>query len=185
MYKLLKNEYIKFGNSYISHLSFFAMLLPLALTITVWYLRKDSFTTKNMYNWSALINSLQLFYSLFLGTIIPSFIAVFSVYYEIQEKTLKNLLTMPYSRIQILLSKIIYSCTTIILINIVIWIITIIFGILLGFENSVNVILSETLKLVLPNLATVIFVPIMVFLTICFKSFIHGMLLTVVCSVMN
>ncbi|MCG8482510.1 MAG: hypothetical protein MJA31_04305, partial [Clostridia bacterium] len=31
----------------------------------------------------------------------------------------------------------------------------------------------------------VIFVPIMVFLTICFESFIHGMLLTVVCSVMN
>ena len=185
MYKLLKNEFVKFSNSYIYYLSFFAMLLPLVLSIIIWYLRRDSFTTSNMYHWDGLINSLQLFYSLFLGAIIPSFIAVFAVFYEFQEKTLHNLLTMPYSRTQILLAKIISSCSIIILINIAVWIIAVIFGLLLGFDNSVNVIFAKTMKLLLPNLATVLFVPIMIFLTLSFRSFLHGMVLTVVCSVMN
>ena len=185
MYKLLKNEHIKFRNSYINYLSLLAMLLPLALSLTVWYLRRDSFSVRGMYNWSGLINSLQLFYSLFLGAIIPSFIAVFSVYYEMQEKTFKNLLTTPYSRSQILIAKVIYSCTVIISINLVIWILTVIFGLLLGFNSSVGVVFNETMKLLLPNLATVLFVPIMLFLTIRFRSFLHGMLLSTICSILN
>ena len=76
------------------------MIFPVVFTSLI-YRFTDSFTV----NWSNYINSLHLFYGIFLGALIPSFVAIFAVYYELKSGTIKNLITSPYSRVKIVITS--------------------------------------------------------------------------------
>ena len=167
MVKLIKNEFKKFSNSYINFVSFAAMLFPVLFTAPIYY-----FTDNFRFEWHAYINSLHLFYGIFIGSLIPSFIAIFSIHYEFKEGTMKNLVTSPYSRTQIIVSKIIYVSVFVFLLYIGAAILVVLSGLLIGLETSVADAVNVLKLLIIPGMTTVVLVPMMIFLTLVFKNFV-------------
>ena len=166
---LIKNEFKKFSNSYINIVSLLAMLFPVVFTFIVYHFSGDKMMGND---WAAYTASLHLFYGVFLGGLIPSFIAIFSIYYEFKEGTIKNLLTSPHSKLKIILSKILYVCLFIALMYTIIAVLVVVSGLMLGFDSSASAILNSLKFVIIPGLSTIVFVPMMVFLTLLFKSFI-------------
>lgn len=72
------------------------------LVILAFLFTKDTFINTNGYNWTTY-NKLFIEFLVFLiGPLITSFVSIFSIYYEYSQKTMKNILTTPFSRINIL-----------------------------------------------------------------------------------
>ena len=132
MVRLVKNEFRKFSNTYINIVSLFAMLVPILFTAAVYYFNSAGFK----HDWKAYTTSLHLFHGIFLGAIVPSFIAIFSIYHEIREGTMKNLLASPFSREKIIISKIVYVSVFVIGLYFLIAVLVILSGIMIGFDAS-------------------------------------------------
>ena len=173
MFKLVKNEFKKYSNSYINTVAFAAMLFPVLFTSLIYYF-SDSFA----FTWYAYINSLHLFYGIFLGALIPSFIAIFSVYYEFKEGTIKNLLTSPHSRTQIIISKTLYISIFVVALYIAAAVLVILSGMLIGLETSFSDVVNVLKKIIVPGMATVILVPMMIYFTLVFRSFVVPVVIT-------
>jgi bacitracin transport system permease protein len=185
MFRLLKCEFKKFKNTYVNLLSFMGMLLPVMLVALVFLLRKDYLIKSDGYNWKNFNQQLSIFFIFLVGPIITSFIAVFSIFYEYQEKTMKNVLSSPNGRIKIIFVKIIYVSLFVILQYVIVALVNILCALILGFEIKADSLFVNSVALILAGLSTVILVPLMMFATLLFKSFIPGMMLTVVGTISN
>jgi hypothetical protein len=167
MIKIIKNEFKKYSNSYINFVSFAAMLFPILFTAPIYYFT-DNFT----FAWHAYITSLHLFYGIFLGSLIPSFIAIFSIYYEFKEGTMKNLLTSPHSRIQIIVSKMLYVSIFVIGLYIAAALLVLFSGMIIGLNTSFIDAINTLQMIIIPGMITIVLVPMMIFLTLVFKNFV-------------
>jgi hypothetical protein len=167
MITLIKNEFRKFSNSYINFVSFAAMLFPVLFTSLIYY-----FTDSFAFTWYAYISSLHLFYGIFLGSLIPSFVAIFSIYYEFKEGTMKNLVTSPYSRTQIIISKTLYVSLFVIGLYIAAAILVVLSGVLIGLDTSFQDVVHGLKMVIIPGMTTVVLVPLMIFLTLVFRNFV-------------
>lgn len=185
MFRLLKCEFKKFRSTYINSLSFLGMLLPVILVAVVFAFNKDRFIKSGSYNWSNFHQQLSIFFIFLVGPIITSFIAVFSIYFEYQEKTMKNVLSSPNGRIKIILVKIIYVSLFVILQYIIVAGVNILCALALGFEIKADKLFSNSAALIMAGLSTIILVPLMVFVTLLFKSFIVPLVLTVIGTISN
>lgn len=185
MVSLLRCEFKKFKSTYINALSFFGMLIPLALVALAFIVRRNEWIKSGNYNWDTFNQQLSMFFVFLVGPIITSFIAVFSVFYEYQVKTMKNILTSPHGRIKIIAAKIIYVSAFIILQYIIVALGNILCGLLLGFNVTTDKAVQYSWELVLAGFSTVIFVPFMMMITLIFRSFIPPMVLTVAGTISN
>lgn len=185
MISLLKCEFKKFRRTYINSLSFLGMLTPVLLILLMFIFKKDYFIEHGSYTWENFNDQLQIFFVFLVGPIITSFIAVFSVYYEYQEKTMKNILTSPHGRISIILTKILYVSVYVVLQYITVAVIDVLCALLLGFDFTLNNVGYYSLHLALAGLSTVMLVPLMVFITLLFKSFIPPLVITVAGTISN
>ena len=125
------------------------MLLPLILVSLVYILRKDYLIKSGAYNWQNFNQQLSMFFILLVGPIITSFIAVFSIFYEYQEKTLKNVLSSPNGRIKIILVKIIYVSLFVMLQYIIIAAVNILCALMLGFEIKADKLINNSIALII------------------------------------
>ncbi len=164
---LIKNEFRKFSNSYINIVAFAAMLFPVLFTAPIYFFT-DNFT----FAWHAYINSLHLFYGIFLGSLIPSFVAIFAIYYEFKEGTMKNLLTSPYNRTQIIVSKTIYISIFVIGLYFAAAVFVIASGLIIGLETSFTDVINTLKLVIIPGMTTIVLVPMMIFFTLVFKNFV-------------
>lgn len=180
MIRLIKNEFRKFSNSYINIVSFAAMSFPVVFTSLVYYFG-DSFA----FTWQAYINSLHLFYGIFLGSLIPSFVAIFSIYYEFKEGTMKNLVTSPYSRVQIIVSKTLYVSVFIIGLYIAAAILVVFSGVLIGLDTSFQDVVHGLKMVIVPGMTTVVFVPLMIYVTLIFRNFVVPVIITFIGTVIG
>ena len=185
MIRLLKCEFGKFRSTYINSLSFLGMIFPVFLTFIVFLVKKDDFVKYNSFTWDNFNRQLSLFFVFFLGPIITSFIGVFSVYYEYQQLTIKNMLMAPHGRIPVILTKIIYVSLFVLLQYAVVAVINILCAFLLGFDVTYAKAAEFTRQLLMAGLSTVMLVPLMILITLIFKGFIAPMVVTVAGTLSN
>jgi bacitracin transport system permease protein len=185
MFRLLKCEFKKFKSTYINALSFLGMMSPVALVTLMFLIKKSDFVKWGNYNWDYFNQQLSMFFIFLVGPIITSFIAVFAIYYEYQEKTIKNILTSPHKRTGIIVTKMIYISVYVVFQYAVIALINLLCALVLGFDISSSQIRDYSLRLILAGLTTINLVPLMMFVTLLFKSFIPAMILTVSGTISN
>ncbi len=185
MIRLLKCEFGKFRRTYINSLSFLGMIFPVLLVFVVFLIKKDDFIKNNSYDWDTFNGQLSLFFVFFLGPIITSFIGVFSIYYEYQQLTIKNLLMAPHGRIPVILTKIIYVSLFVLLQYALVAAFNILSALILGFDVTYAKAGEFTWQLMMAGLSTVILVPLMILITLIFKGFIAPMVATVAGTLSN
>lgn len=185
MLRLLKCEFKKFKNTYINSLSFLGMLFPIFLVTLMFAVKRSDWIKSGSYNWDIFNQNLSLLFTLLVGPIITSFIAVFAVYYEYQQKTIKNVLTSPNGRTSIIISKMIYVSFFIIIQYATVAILNILCALILGFDITTSKLVEYSLRLIFAGFSTIMLVPIMMFITLKFRSFIPAMVITVAGSISN
>ena len=181
----MKCEFKKFNCTYINSLSMLGMLLPVFLVLIMFLIKKDDFIASGSYNWEMFNSQLSTFFVFLVGPIITSFIAVFSVFYELEQKTFKNMLTSPHRRFTIILTKIIYVSIFVILQYVLVAAINITCASLLGFNFTFEEARSYSLSLIYAGMSTVLLVPMMMFLALLFKSFIPALVIAVAGTISN
>lgn len=174
MINLVLLEAKKCKRTYIYLVSICAMLIPLMLTFFV-YMSGDSFSDPN---WDKYLTSLNLFYGIFLSGVIPSFLVITSVFSEFRSGTIKTALFSGYSRKKIIVSKMAFVCIYIILLYAAIATLSVILGLVLGFGSSIIAIVRAFLIMLAVGAASMIFVPIMGYLTLLFRSFVTPLIIT-------
>lgn len=185
MIHLLKCEFKKFKNTYINSLSFLGMLSPILLVLLMFLIKKNDFIKSGNYNWNTFNSQLSMFFIFLVGPIITSFIAVFSVYYEYQEKTMKNMVSSPHNRIKIILVKVLYVSVLVVLQYVFVAIVNVLCAKLLGFDFTMAQLWRNSCQIVLAGLTTVILVPFMIFITTLFRTFIPAMIIAVAGTISN
>lgn len=185
MISLLKCEFKKFKSTYINLLSFLGMMFPLILTTIIFLVGKNDFIRTGYYNWNQFNSYLSMFFIFMVGPILTSFIAVFSVFYEYQQRTMKDLISSPHGRIKIAFTKIIYVCAFVLLQYAVVAVANALCAVLLGFDITLNSALTQITQTMLSGLTTIILVPLMIFVTMIFKGFIPAMVAAVAGTIAN
>jgi len=173
MFNLIRNEFRKFRGSYINIVSFAAMLFP-ALFTSLFYYFSDSFR----FEWGAYINSLHLFYGIFLGSFVPSFIAIFTVYAEFKNGTMKNMIASPYSRLQIITAKTVYCVLFVAGLYIATGLLVLVSGLLIGLPTTGADVLHVFLWVSVTGMTTVVLIPMMIYCTLLFRSFVAPVVIT-------
>lgn len=185
MLKLFKCEFRKFKKTYINSLSFLGMVVPVILVTAMFLFKKNDWIKAGSYNWDKFFMQLETFFVLLVGPIITSFIAVFSVFYEYQSRTMKNIVSSPHSRISIITSKMIYVSVFVILQYTAVAVLNVVCAYLLGFEVTTDKIISFSGQIIIAGATTIVLIPVMMFLTLVFKNFIAGMVITVAGTISN
>lgn len=185
MIRLLRCEFKKFKSTYINVLSFLGMLSPILLVTIMFIVKRNDWIASGSYNWDNFTRNLIPFFVILVGPIITSFIAVFSIFYEYQEKTLKNVMISPHGRISIITSKIIYVSAFVLLQYVVVTILNILIALALGFNVNLGNVIKFSSQLLLAGATTIILIPLMMSLTLMFKSFIPAMVITVAGTISN
>ncbi len=173
MVKLIRNEFKKFSNSYINYVAFGAMLFPLIFTSLIY-----RYTNSFAFEWSTYLTSLHLFYGIFLGSLIPSFIAIFSVYNEFKEGTMKNLVISPHTRVKLIVSKTIYVMLFIFLLYAGIAVLVLLAGMIIGLQTTFSDVLQVFKLVTLTGMTTVILVPMMIYFTLVSRNFAVPIVIT-------
>lgn len=151
----------------------FAMVLPLVFTALFYYFND----ARPGDDWDAYTNSLNLFYGVFLSALIPSFVSIFSLYYEFKEGTIKTVLFSAYDRSLLIIAKLAFVCLYIIILYASAAFLTVLSGIPLGFDRSAASLARAFLHILLPGITSILFVPMMAYLTLLFKSFIPPLII--------
>ena len=185
MWGLLQSEFKKYQGAYIVSLSQLGMLFPVLLVVGMFLISNDTLLANNSYNYETFtLYVVQLFVFL-VGPIISSFIASFSIYYEYQQMTMKNLLTSPHHRGKILLSKLIYVAIFILLQYGLVAILCPVLASVIGVPVSWAAVLEQGYYFCVAGAVTLVLVPMMMFITLWFKSFVPAMVLAVVGTASN
>ena len=167
MGKLLRNEFRKFRGSYINTVAFAAMLFPVIFTSLIYY-----FTDNFQFEWHAYINSLHLFYGIFLGSFVPSFIAIFTVYTEFKNGTVKNMIASPHGRIRIIAAKTLYVVLFVIGLYIGAGVLVLLSGLIIGLSTVPSDIWRVFKMVSVTGMTTVVLVPMMIYFTLVFRNFV-------------
>jgi len=185
MIHLLKCEFRKFRNTYINSLSLLGMLSPVVLVTVMFLMRKTEWIKSGAFTFDNFNSQMGIFFVFLVGPIITSFIAVFTVFYEYQQKTLKNLLMYPCSRTLVILSKVIYVSLYVLLQYVTVALAGIACGLLLGLKFSPADALLSSRLIILAGGITILLVPAMMAVTLVSKSFIPAMVITVCGTISN
>ncbi len=166
MGKLIVSEFRKFKGSYVNTVALAAMLFPTLFTAAVYYFT-DSFEP----TWQNYINSLHLFYGVFLGSFVPSFLGIFTVYTEFKNGTMKNMVASPFSRLQIILAKIVYVAIFVVALYLGVGVIVLLSGLMIGLPTVAADIWRVFGLVSITGFTTVVLVPMMIFFTLVFRNF--------------
>jgi bacitracin transport system permease protein len=167
MFKLVRNEFRKFRGSYINTVALLAMLFPALFTSLIYYFT-DSFPME----WHNYLNSLHLFYGIFLGSFVPSFVAIFSVFTEFKNGTMKNMIASPYSRLPLIVAKTLYVMLFVIGLYIGVGALVLLSGWIIGLPTVASDIWNVFKLVSLTGMTTIVLVPMMIYLTLMFRNFI-------------
>ena len=85
---------------------------------------------------------------------------------------MKNLVTSPYSRTQIIISKMLYVSVFVIGLYIAAAILVVLSGMLIGLDTSFADVAHGLKMVIVPGMTTVVLVPLMIFLTLVFRNFV-------------
>lgn len=185
MLALLRNEFNKYKGSYIGSLSLIGMSCPVFLVMGMFIINHQNMIAQNRYDYENFTVYVAQLFIFLIGPIITSFVASFSIYHEYQHHTMKNLLSSPHSRGSILTAKLIYICSLVILQYALVGALCPLIAALIGVDVSWAAALKQFGNFCLGGAVTLVLVPLMILITIIFKSFVPGMVVTVVGTAAN
>lgn len=185
MWGLLQTEYKKYQGAYIVSLARIGMLFPVLLVLGMFLIERQSFIANNRYTFETFTLYVAQLLVFLIGPIITSFIASLVIFYEYQQGTLKNLLSSPHHRGKVLLSKFIYVCIFILVQYALAAILCAALASVMGIEVSGLAALKQIHQFCLVGAITLVLVPMMMFITLWFKSFVPAMVFTVVGTAAN
>ncbi len=185
MWGLLQNESRKYKGSYIVGLSQLGMVFPVLLVMGMFLLEKQDFIAYDRYTYETFTLYVAQLFVFLVGPIITSFIASFSIYYEYQQATMNNLLSSPHTRGSILLTKHIYVGVLVMVQYALVAFLCPVLAALIGVEVSWQAALQQGSYFILVGGVTLVLVPMMILLTLMFRSFVPAMVLAVVGTAAN
>ncbi len=182
---LLQTEHKKYRGAYIVSLSQLGMLFPVMLVLGMFLLEKNNFIANNRYDFETFSMYVAQLFIFLVGPIITSFIASFSIYYEYQQGTMKNLLSSPHSRGKILLSKFAYVCAFVLVQYVLAALLCAALAAIIGIDVSWSAALQQLYSFALVGAVTLVMVPMMMLITLVFRSFVPAMVFTVIGTAAN
>lgn len=179
MINLLICELKKYKHTYINLLALAGMISPVILLAIAYIIGKNEFSANNSYDWYSFSTKVIEMFVFLLGPLITGFISVSCIFYEYQCKTMKNILTTPYSRKAVIIAKILYISVLVITLYICVAITNILCAFLLGFNITVEEVTEYSACFLLAGVTTTVIVPLSMLITLLFKSFIPAMVISV------
>jgi bacitracin transport system permease protein len=123
---------------------------------------------------------------LLTGVPLYGVITAYLINREYTENTLKNLLTIPVSRIDYILSKLILLFLWIMTLTLISWVSAIIFGLVGQFVDlNSNVLLSSFYEFMIGGSLLFVLTPSMILVTLLFKNFLPTVVFTIVITMGN
>lgn len=185
MWGLLKSEFSKYKGSYIVSLSQLGMICPVLLAVGMFLIDRQDFIANGRYTYEVFTLYVSQLFIFLVGPIITSFIATFSVYYEYQQTTMKNLLSSPHSRGGILSAKFIYVCFLVLFQYAMVGILCPVLAAVIGVPVTWQAAVTQGYHYCLVGAVTLVLVPLIMYVTLLFRSFVPAMVLSVVGTAAN
>ncbi|AIK35631.1 MULTISPECIES: ABC transporter permease [Bacillus] len=186
MVSLLYTELLKLKRSYMLLISIMgAAVAPFMVVVASYISIKTKHPTPTIV-FEQLFNEVTLYTVVVIGVPLFGVITAYLFNREYAEDTLKNLLTIPVSRIKFLISKLIVLFLWIMLLILVAWGLTVIFGLLGQFKGLNSLLLINSLKRLLIGGAFLFILSTpAIFITIVLKSYVPTMVFTIVIVLLN
>ena len=128
----------------------------------------------------------NLYIVLLIGVLLYGVITAYIFNREYVENTLKNLLTIPVSRISLVMSKLILLFIWIMILTTTAWVLTLIFGLIGQFEDFSTTILIKSFKEYVAggSLLFLLSTPT-IFVTLLFKDYVPAIVFTIAVTMVN
>ena len=127
-------------------------------------------------------HNIVTFFSFFFGTLLVSFIVIFTFYFEYQEDTWKNMLIAPYKKGKILLAKLIYTFLFTAAIFLIGYGFDVLTAGIIGVSLNLPMLKQYLEMFFLMALLFYTIAPLMALLTLIFQGFIAPMLAAIIGS---
>ncbi len=172
MIRLLYTEIFKMKNSKMFLISLLGALVSPVMTffMLVGYKRQNP---DSILSFGSYFNQTHLFIAFVIGNMLFALIVTYIYNREFEEDTLKNLLTIPISRVKLIISKLVILFLWIEIILLVSFLSVTIIGLITGFQNFTFDLFSEFLyKYLFTGFLFYLLVPSFVLVTLVFKGYV-------------
>ncbi|WP_409343198.1 ABC transporter permease [Paenibacillus sp. MBLB4367] len=161
-----------------------AAAAPIMMFIGFLNMRKDKPETPITFELS--FYNTNLYVLLLIGTLLYGIITAYLFNREYAEDTLKNLLTIPVSRISLLISKWIMLFLWIVVLTLVAWGLTLLLGLIGRFEGLDASVITGSLKQYIVGAAFIFLLSTpTVFITLLFKNYVPTIIFTAIVTMGN
>lgn len=135
---------------------------------------------------NVVFSDTNLYVVFLIGVLLYGLITAYLFNREYVENTLKNLLTVPVSRISLIVSKLVLLLIWIMVLTIISWVMTLIFGLIGQFEGLNTTILITSFKeyIIGGGLLFLLSTPI-IFVTLLFKDYVPTIAVTIAITMVN
>ncbi|KQO04504.1 ABC transporter permease [Paenibacillus sp. Leaf72] len=186
MVDLLYTEILKLKRSKMFLLSMIGAAVAPFLVVVSTYIHIKTKDPTLFVPFEELFFDSNLYTVLLVGVPLYGVVTAYLFNREYAEDTLKNLLTIPVSRISLMLSKMLLLFLWIMLLTILAWGLTLLLGILGQFEGLSTLLLVESLqKFIIAGAFLFILSTPIILITIVLKNFVPTIVLTIVITLIN
>ncbi|MEK8127996.1 ABC transporter permease [Paenibacillus filicis] len=154
--------------------------------VFIGYLDVKAKRPEELISFAQLFSETNLYVLLLIGTLLYGVITAYLFNREFVEDTLKNLLTIPVSRIGLIVSKLILLLLWILLLTLTAWILTLVYGLIVQVQGLSLAVLGHSLRQYLTGgaLLFLLSTPTM-FVCLLFKNYVPTIIFTAVITMAN
>ncbi|GAA0123831.1 ABC transporter permease [Clostridium faecium] len=185
MVNLLYTEILKLKGSNMFWVSIVGAVVAPFMTFIAYVMEKLKMPHVSI-KFSKLFSDCNFYVILLIGILLYGLIAAYLFNREYVEDTLKNLLTIPISRTNLVVSKLVLLLIWIMALTIISWVMTLILGLIGPFEDLNNTVLITSFKeyIIGGGLLFLLSTPI-IFVTLLFKDYVPTIAFTIAITMVN
>ncbi|MEB9670284.1 ABC transporter permease [Bacillus anthracis] len=186
MVNLLYTELLKLKRSNMFLISIIgAGVAPFMVVVASFVSLKTKHPTPTIV-FSQLFGEVNLYTVLIIGVPLYGVVTAYLFTREYAEDTLKNLLTIPVSRISFIISKFIILFLWIMMLTFVAWVLTLLLGIIFQFDGLSSSLMRESfVQFLIGGLLLFVLSTPIILLTIVLKNYVPTIVFTVVITMIN
>lgn len=183
---LLYTELLKLKRSKMFFISILGSVVAPFMVVVASYVHMRTEDPAQLITFSEIFSDTNLYTVLIIGVPLYGVITAYLFSREYMEDTLKNLLTIPVSRINFIMSKLIILLMWIMLLTLVAWGLTLLLGILGQFQGLSTPLIVEYLGRFITGgvLVFILSTPI-VLVAVVMKNYVPTIILTIVITLIN
>ncbi|MEI4804499.1 ABC transporter permease [Bacillus sp. FJAT-51639] len=186
MVNLLYTELLKLKRSNMFLISMIGAAVAPFMIVLAFYIEMKTKPSVTPASFDALFLNVNMYTILFMGVLLYGVVTAYLFNREYTENTLKNLLTIPVSRFNFIMSKFALLFIWIMILTIVAWGLTLLLGLLGGFPGlSIPLSFQFLVKFLLGGVFLFILSSPIVLLTLVMKTYVPPIILTIVVAMVN